>query len=122
MTIVRDEDGRLTDLTFEPEKPKQDFEAQLAERLIPNVLPIDFAPMRTNGAFLLEQFGDRTVLTPLPDEKGTAVDIRWKSPKAVVVAEDAAGKKIREVPSELKDRRLAFTTQQGEFRYVITEP
>ena len=119
LTVVRDKNGKLADMTFEAEPPKQDFESQLIERLSPNVQPIDFAAIRTSGAFLLEGFDDHTVLTPLPDEKGTAVDIRWEGTTAVVLAEDADGEKIREVTSELKDGRLTFTTVKGEFRYVI---
>ena len=59
---------------------------------------------------------------PLPDEKGTDVNLRWGQPSAVVVAEDADSKKLRAVQSEPKDGRLTLPTTKGDFRYVIEKP
>jgi hypothetical protein len=118
LNVVRGADGKVTELTLEEEpKPVNDLDAQLRDRLAPPKEPFDYGYIITKGAFLVENGNS---ITPLPDEPATEVSLR-STGKSKVIAVDADGKKIRDVPTTVKDGTVVFTTEKGEFRYVIGE-
>ncbi|MDR1270997.1 MAG: hypothetical protein LBK82_15890, partial [Planctomycetaceae bacterium] len=117
LNITRGADGNISDLTLEEEeKPFKGIDAKLHQRLLPPKNPISYGNLITKGAFLLEG----NTLTPLPNEPATEVSLlNTNTGKTKIVAVDADGKKIRDVPSVSKNGSLIFTTEKGEFRYVI---
>ncbi len=123
LTVVRGADGKVSDLKLDTEpKTEQvsEFQRQLLARTLPPKEKIDFGFIRTKGAFLYEQVEGGYLLTPLPDEPATEVDLLLqKGKKYRIAAQDADGKTLREVPWEFKADRLTFSTEKGEFRYMI---
>ncbi|MDR2116661.1 MAG: hypothetical protein LBP87_09820 [Planctomycetaceae bacterium] len=116
LNIVRGTDGNISDLTLEEEQVLKGIDAELQNRLMPPKNPILYGNLLTRGAFLLEG----NTLTPLPDEPATEVSVLIPdADKIKVVAIDSNDKKIRDVPSVFKDGFLIFTTEKGEFQYVI---
>jgi hypothetical protein len=116
LNIIRGADGKISDLMLEEDKPLQGIDTELRNRLMPPKNPFLCGNLLTKGAFLLEGH----TLTPLPDEPATEISLRMPTAdKTKVIAVDSSNKKIRDVPSVRKDGFLIFTTEKGEFRYVI---
>lgn len=122
VNVVRDESGKVVNLTFEEDKEDIDpAQAKLRKRLDPPKRPLDFGKLKTKGAFLFEKVDGKNTLTPLPNEP--AVEVAWNigdlaGKTLKIVAMDADGKKLRDVPSTFKDDTIIFATEKDEFRYV----
>ncbi|HBT76221.1 MAG TPA: hypothetical protein DEB39_04685 [Planctomycetaceae bacterium] len=126
LDVARDESGKVVSITMEEEKPDEGFEARLEERLLPPSKAPDMFFIKTKGAFLYESWRNcadcedkRDRLTPLPGEPAVEVTLLGTPSVTNVIAVDAGGKKIRDVPLRNEDGNPGFTTVPGEFRYLL---
>jgi len=86
-------------------------------------VPIDFGPVRTDGALRCQYKDGHVVITPLPDSKPFTVRLSAASlpPTTVesVDAVDATGRTIRNVSVAKGSDYIEFETRENEFAYVI---
>ena len=116
LTIEKRAD-KIVKMTFEPEAEDA---SELFERLLPNEKPLNASAFQTNGGYRQVVKNGETTITPLPGEPAFEVNARCEKPTAVI-AVDANGKTLREVPFTFEENRrlVTFTTQAGEFSYVV---
>jgi hypothetical protein len=95
---------------------------KLFERLLPANEPVDFGIAKTKGAFRIEinHKAKTATVTPLPEEPATEIALKLPETAKNVKAVDADGKELRDVPFNVEEKTLIFTTQKEEFLYKIT--
>ena len=117
LNVVRGDDGKIASLSIEEDATTKDDDDYLRDRLVPPKKPGGFGPVETKGAFLIDL--KKMTVTPLPDEPDTEIKVLFPKKVRKVVAVDADGKAIRDVPSTDEAGGIVFTTKKGEFCYVI---
>jgi len=117
-------EGRKSEVTgIRLEKPES--EPAVEPRLEPVGHPTDFGAAVTAGAFRCQVFGDRLLLTPLPDSGAFSLTLRLDRivgrPARVtaVRAIGADGAASRAVEYRQAGAEVSFTTVKGEFAYQI---
>ncbi|MGB9877001.1 MAG: hypothetical protein ACPLPS_04455 [bacterium] len=114
--------GNITGIMWTPLEEKED---PVLARLNPQGRMIDFAGIRTNGAFRLSMDGDALLLTPLPNSPQFEARIKWNSlpwkvKRAEIVEEvDEEGKVLRSYPLRWEGEEAVLICGGDVFAYRL---
>ena len=119
--VAQGDSDEVTEISVIPRTPKPStVESNIARG------PIDFGPVRTDGAFRCQIRDNTIVVTPLPDLGPFLVDLHLAELTIVadrrirrLTAVDREGKTLRTVDYRRSPDRLEFETRAGEFAYTI---
>jgi len=120
--IVEGSNRKITNIRLVKHQP----EPQPPARWNAAGTPVQFGPIRTDGALREQLNNDLLTLTPLPESKPFAIELRLDTPRLApwrnarsLTAVDEQGDRIRDVDFTIAENVIKFKTRENEFAYVL---